>query len=433
MTEQPVSCDVAVIGAGPAGLMAALSAAAEGASVLLLERNPEAGRKLLLTGSGRCNVTNARDIAEFIPAYFGNGRFLYPAFRRFSNTDTIAFFENHGVPLASEADGKLFPASGQAADVRNALMAACRAVGVAFRFGERVTGIVPVSGEPGGRRFRLPTDRNPAGHEAAAVVLTTGGLSYPATGSAGDGLRLAQRLGIAVVPTRPALAPMTCAESWIAGLAGVSVDPVRASLVLRGPDGNETPAGRAEGPLLFTHHGVSGPAVLRLSRDLPKPWPAGASYRILLDLLPHTNRDQLERRIADRLASSPRRGTANALEGILPASLLQAVIRSGGTDPAATAGTLPRSERRTIADRIKALPLTVAKSASYGEAMVTAGGIALDEIDPRSMGIKALPGLFAAGEVIDIDGDTGGYNLQAAFSTGALAGFHAAAGVRRPV
>lgn len=426
------AASVAVVGAGPAGLAAAFAAAEHGARVLLFDRNPEPGRKLLLTGGGRCNVTNAKDIADFIPAYFGNGRFLHPAFRSLSNLDTIRLFENLGVPLKKDDEGKLFPRSDTAADIRDALVSACRTAGVVFRMGERVLGLDPLrDGEDGAPGYRLKTDRERQGIIAAAVVIATGGLSWPATGSTGDGLRWAERLGIGIVPPRPGLAPLTCTNPWIRGLAGVSVDPVRAELVRKDRDGQDSLAGKAEGPLLFTHRGISGPAVLRLSRNLPKPWAEGESYRVRLNLLPGTGGEELDRIAAGRFAAYPRRDAANALEGLLPASLLQAVVRlhSGGEMP--KAGVVTREQRREILRGLQAAELTVARPASYGEAMVTAGGIALSDIDPRTMGVRAWPGLHAAGEVLDIDGDTGGYNLQAAFSTGTLAGLNAAASALR--
>lgn len=426
MSDGPQTAAVAVVGAGPAGLMAALFAAENGASVILLERNPEAGRKLLLTGSGRCNVTNRREMSDFIPAYYGNGRFLYPAFRHHSNLDTIDFFTRHGVQLLEEADGKLFPASGMASDVRDTLLAACRAAGVRFRFSERVLRIEPPpSGEPEAAVFRLVTDQDSDGIFASTVILATGGLSYPATGSMGDGLRWAETWGVDVTPVRPALAPLTCSDNWVADLAGVSVDPVQVALLRHMPGEPDTQAGRAEGALLFTHRGVSGPAILRVSRNLPKVW-AGAAYSLDIDLLPAESREGLDVLLTKQLMRHPRRGAANALDGLLPASLLAEVFRLGGVDPASLAGVMPRAGRHRIGELLKHLPLNVSRPASYGEAMATAGGIARTCVNPRTMEVTKIPGLYVAGELIDIDGDTGGFNLQAAFSTGALAGSSAA-------
>ena len=418
---------VTVIGAGPAGLMAAASSAALGAPTVLFERGPEAGRKLLLTGGGRCNVTNTRDTEDFISAFYGNGRFLYSALRQHANTDTMAFFTKRGVPLVKEGDGKLFPASGRASDIRDTLLDACRSAGVTLRFGERVTGLEALTGSVHqAPAFRLSTTREPEGILSAGVVLATGGLSYPATGCTGDGLRFAEKLGIDLVPARPALAPLLCKEAWVGRLAGVSVDPVRVTLTRMVAGQGETVAGHAEGALLFTHRGVSGPAILRLSRDLPKPWPSGVTFGLRVDLLPGDKREALERKLVSLLAAHPRRGAANALDGLLPASLLQAVFLTASVDPASPAGVFPKEQRGIVAGMLKALPLAIARPASYGDAMVTAGGIALGAIDPRTMEVKNTPGLFAAGELLDLDGDTGGYNLQAAFSTGILAGRSAA-------
>ena len=416
---------VAVVGAGPAGLMAAYSAASDGAKVVLFDRNTEPGRKLLLTGGGRCNVTHDGEWAELISAFFGGGRFLYPAFRALSNRDTVSWFEFRGISVIRENGGKVFPRSGSASDIRDTLVHACREAGVEVRTGTRIRGI-----EPGDGRFRLQTGER-SGWEAAAVVLATGGLSYPATGSDGDGLRWAVKLGVPVVSTRPALAPLRSAEGWVGRLAGVSVDPVRAMLIRRDAEGKEETAGRAEGALLFTHRGLSGPVVLRLSRDLPGSWSGEITYAVLLDLLPDAGLGDLTAQMEALLRAAPKKTAVNALAGLLPASLTAAVLRQAGVETHTTAGTLSAKRCREAAERCKRLEVRIAGPARYAEAMVTAGGIAQSALDPRTMGVKEHPGLFAAGEIVDIDGDTGGYNLQAAFSTGWVAGCHAAAYVRR--
>ncbi len=421
MTRLETARIVAVVGAGPAGLMAAYAAASRGAKVVLFDRNPEPGRKLLLTGGGRCNVTHEGDWSEMTGAYFGGGRFLYPAFRALSNRDTAAWFESRGVPLIREDSGKVFPRSDRASDVRDALLNTCREAGVEVRAGIRIRGIVPKDGW-----FRLQAG-NRTGWEAAAVVLATGGLSYPATGSDGDGLRWAIKLGIPVVPTRPALAPVRSADSWVGRLAGVSVDPVRAFLIRKSGEAGEEPAGRAEGALLFTHRGLSGPVVLRLSRDLPESWSGETTYVVRLDLLPDTALGKLVERMEEMLRAAPRKTVVNALAGLLPASLTAVVLRQSDIDIGTTAGNVSAKRVREAAERCKRLEVRIEGPARYAEAMVTAGGIAQSALDPRTMGVKDHPGLFAAGEIVDIDGDTGGYNLQAAFSTGWVAGTHAAA------
>lgn len=437
MTPLRAPGTVAVIGAGPAGMMAAYAAARAGARVILLERNAIAGRKLLLTGGGRCNLTRDGETGTWLESYFGAGKFLYPAFHALSNHDTVAWFARHDVPVRRVDNGKIFPCSDRAADVRDAMLNACRAAGVEVWFGATVLAVSPRAVSPRATAAGFLLELRPAeAVEANAVVVATGGLSYAATGSTGDGLRWAAALGVPIVAPRPALAPLRCADTWIAALAGVAVGPVAATLLRVGPDGTQQTAGRAQGALLFTHQGVSGPAILRLSRDLPSAWAEKTTYSVALDLLPGHTRASLVEELTARARAQPRKIAANAWAGILPASLLFWLLRHGaptdnGLDPRRPAAHCSPRQIETAAAICKRLLLRLAGPASYEQAMVTAGGIDRAALDPRTMAVRPVPGLFAAGEVVDVDGDSGGYNLQAAFSTGWLAGHHAAQHVRR--
>ncbi len=426
MTPAAATRRLAVIGAGPAGMMAAYAAASAGARVVLLERNAQAGKKLLLTGGGRCNLTRDGVPAAWLEAYFGAGKFLYPALHTFSNHDTIDWFAQQGVPVQRTASGKIFPRSDRAADVRDALLRACRTAGVEVWFDAPVRTLAP-AGEQG---FLLTWNAAPA-LMAAAVVVATGGLSYPATGSTGDGLRWMEALGVPVIAPRPALAPLRCADTRIATLAGVTLDPVRATLLRADTGATPQAVERADGALLFTHQGVSGPVILRLSRALPAEWEAKAVYVVALDLLPTYTHDALVAELTDRARTQPRKTAVNAWAGLLPASLLLVVLRQAlstdkNGDPRRPVAQCTKQQIQAAAAACKRFQLRLAAPARYERAMATAGGIARAALNPRTMAVRPYPGLFAAGEVIDVDGDSGGYNLQAAFSTGWLAGQQAA-------
>jgi hypothetical protein len=401
---------VVVIGAGPAGLMAAIGAAGAGARVAVLEKNRRAGRKLLLTAGGRCNVSHAGRVDELLEHYgAGQGRFLGRAMHAFSNADLCAFFDSRGLGLVEEEDGKMYPRSMRAGDVRRVLLEECRSLGVAVRC-EEPAAAVARSGEGLGVETR--TGRI----EAPAVIVAAGGSSYPATGSTGDGCELCRRLGHAIAPVGPALVPVLLRGHPFAECAGIAIPGSRLTVHRKGKRVTQR-----RGDLLFTHQGLSGPGVIDLSRSIE----AGDELRF--SLLDVESAEDLERELRAEIAAHGRRTVGGCLGGrAVPARVLDRVLAACGIPGNLKAADLDRSRRRLLAERLAAFPAVVERLGGWDEAMVTRGGVSLDEIDPATMQSRLVPGLYVVGETLDVDGDTGGYNLQAAFSTGMLAGRSAA-------
>jgi predicted Rossmann fold flavoprotein len=409
--------NVIVVGGGAAGMLAAGRAAQMGARVWLTDKNRLLGRKLRITGKGRCNVTNAGELDQFIEHYSGAGRFLYGAFHRFFNLELCRLLESYSVPLKTERGGRVFPASDRAADVAEALERFIITQGVQVLTSTEVSALSlspegEVNGVKAGSRF-LPAD---------AVILATGGLSYPATGCTGDGYRWAETLGHHVTDLLPALVPLEIREPWPAALSGLTLRNVEASLW----DGARC-LKRAFGEMLFAHFGVTGPIILLLSRDAAEK-PAG-TLTLKLDLKPALNEEVLDRRLLRDLGKYQRKQMKNALHELLPKALIPAVLGNSGIPEELFADQLTKTQRQGLIHTLKGLPMTVSGTRPMAEAIVTRGGVSLKEVNPRTMESKITPGLYFAGEVLDIDGRTGGYNLQAAFSTGWLAG-ESAAGVR---
>jgi len=387
-------------------------AAEAGARVRLLERGPKLGRKLRLTGKGRCNLTNAAALPEFIEAFAPNGRFLHGAFSRFYRGDLLALLQRLGVRTKVERGGRVFPVSDSALEVAASLERWLVQAGVDVRLNSRVKGLVTAGDRLTG------VDLFHGRMEAAAAIVATGGLSYPGTGSTGDGYELASSVGHTVVPPRPALAPMLTEEAWAGDLSGLALKNVEARLV-RADTG--VVLASEFGEMLFTHTGVSGPIILTLSRQLRD---ARHPVALLLDLKPALSRDDLHARFVREFATARKFGPF--VRELLPRSL-------AGLFPALTGITHDRrlsgitsGERERLIETLKCLRLHVRGLAPIEEAIVTGGGVSLREVDPRTMMSTIVEGLFFAGEVLDLDAVTGGYNLQAAFSTGAVAGRAAA-------
>lgn len=412
--DSTVVADVAVVGAGPAGLTAALAAARAGARVVLCEKLDEPGKKLLATGGGRCNFTNTVPPDEFMARFGRNGRFMQPALARLGAARLCGFFEGLGVPVDSPDGRRVFPASESARDVRDALARRCADLGVRMLLGARASALAVEDGRLAG------VEAGPGVIAARSAILATGGASRPRLGSTGDGYALAERTGHTIVKPVPALVALVVRESWARGLAGVALPDVRAWIDLPGK-----PGGGSRGELLFTHRGVSGPAILDLSGNVARLLDVRSEVPLRVDLTPDAASEEWGLR-AERWRSERGRGMVrNLLDMHLPAGLARALVRLTCASEDVRASRLTRGEARSLCDTIKALPLTATATEGFAKAMVTRGGVSLKEVDPRALESRLVPGLYFAGEILDLDGPTGGYNLHWAFASGDLAGFSA--------
>ncbi len=403
--------DVIVIGGGAAGMLCAGTAAERGKSVLLLEKNEKLGRKLNITGKGRCNLTNHCPWEEVLRNIPGNPRFLYSAMGAFPPDAVMEFFEKEGLPLKTERGNRVFPQSDSAFHVTDTLRGYCRRTGVRIRT-ETVTGLWM---DQDGTLRGVITDK---GRRASAcVVLATGGLSYPGTGSTGDGYRFAAGAGHTIVPPRASLVPLVARESFCGELQGLSL----RNVTLRAyEEGNKKPLYEELGEMLFTHFGVSGPLVLSASahlRELGK-----RDYRLSIDLKPALAADKLDRRLLRDLEEQNGKQIGNALGGLLPRRMIPVLLRLSEVSPAIRVSELSRKQRQCLVERMKDLPIHISDARPVSEAIITSGGVSTKEIDPKTMASKLVPGLYFAGEVIDVDGYTGGYNLQIAWATARAAG-----------
>ncbi len=406
--------DVVVIGGGASGMLAAGSAAERGLRVLLLERNARLGRKLGITGDGRCNLTNTDERDDFIRGFGANGKFLYRAFAEFSNRDLIDFFDGLGVATKEEKGGRIFPASGKAESVIGALARYMKRHGAAVRMSSRAERIVvdPASGTIAGVAIEGPGTMI----ETKNVILATGGLSYPATGSTGDGYAMAHALGHTIVPPRPALVPLETTESFVKDLQGVSLTGVGVSVM----SGRKKIASEI-GDLIFTHYGVSGPVILSLSGIVVEYLDREETVALSIDLKPALDTAGLDELLIGELAGSGGKQVAAVMKGLAPKALVPVLLKAGGISGEKRCGQVTSAERKRLAEQLADFRLTVKRSRPIAEAIVTRGGIDLKEVDPRTMESKNVKGLYFCGEMLDIDGNTGGYNLQAAFSTARLA------------
>lgn len=406
---------VIVVGGGAAGLMAAVSAAQSGAEVVLLEKNNRLGKKLLITGKGRCNVTNTAQLQEFVKNIPGNGKFLYSVFSKFFNWDVRSFFEELDVPLKEERGGRVFPVSDKAIDIVNAFERILRKLAVQIKLDEAV-------------RFLKVEDNKVVGviteedkyYEADAIILATGGSSFPGTGSTGDGYRMARQIGHTVEPLFPALVPLECEEDWVREFQGLSLRNINLSVLVDGKNTQEM-----FGEMLFTHFGVSGPIILSLSRDIAKYLKAGKTVELSLNLKPALTREQLDKRICRDFEKYNRKQIKNALGDLLPSKMISNIIDLAFIDENKYVNQISKEERERLVDLLQNLVMTVTKTRPLSEAIVTAGGISTKEINPKTMESKLIKDLYCVGEVVDVDAFTGGYNLQAAFSMGFVAGENA--------
>ena len=403
---------IAVIGGGPAGLMAAGLAAEAGASVTLFEKNPKVGRKLAITGKGRCNVTNNCDVQTVLANVPVNPRFLYSALGRFSPADAMAFFENLGVPLKTERGGRVFPVSDKAIDVVDALFFWVKRAGVTI-VNEPVEDILTRDGRVTGV-FAGNHD-----HKADRVILATGGASYPLTGSTGDGYRFAKALGHTIVPPRPSLVPLVEDGTVCQSLMGLSLRNV-AITVLE----NDKTIYQDFGEMLFTHFGLSGPLILSASAHMRHF--GSKNYRIEIDLKPALDEKTLDKRVLGDFEKHKNSDFVNALGELLPRKLIPAVIEAAGIDPRVKVHSITKAERASLVRVLKHFPIRISGARPIAEAIVTTGGVSVKQVDPKTMASKVMPGLYFAGESLDVDAYTGGFILQIAWATGRLAGLSAA-------
>ncbi len=400
-----------VIGGGASGIISAVRAAENGSKVILFEKMPQIGRKLRITGKGRCNLTNAADIAEIVKNIPGNGKFLFSALKNFSSADTVNFFENLGVKTKIERGGRIFPQSDDATEVIDALLRRLAILGVEVKTNSPVKEILAenkkIVGVLVGEKI----------FKCDALILATGGLSYPATGSTGDGFKFARRLGHKITEILPSLVPLETEEDFVRDLQGLSLKNVRVKLL---SDGKRV--AEEFGEMLFTHFGVSGPIILTLSRQAAKLLNDGRFVELEINLKPALTPEKLDARLLRDFEKFRGKILKNSLVELLPSKLIPIILDLAYLSEEKRVDSVTAVERRRLIEILRGLPLTITKTRPIDEAIVTSGGISTKEIDPRTMHSKIVENLFIVGEVADIDGFTGGFNLQAAWAMGNLAG-----------
>ncbi len=402
---------VIVVGAGAAGMMAAYFAAKNKNKVTLIEKNEKTGKKIYITGKGRCNITNACDVEDLFANVMSNKKFLYSAFYGFTNSDVIDFFENHGIKTKIERGNRVFPVSDHSSDVISALERALKEQNVDILLNtcvekiecadSRVTGVVLC----GGRKI-----------EADAVIVATGGMSYQATGSTGDGYRFAEESGHKVTECTPSLVPFNAQEEWVAKLQGLSLKNVLVTIY----DGRKK-LYEDFGEMLFTHFGVSGPLILSASAAI-KQNTIKKPLQMFIDLKPALSYEALDKRILREFDDAKNKQFKNSINKLLPSKMIPVIIGLSGIDPDKKVNEISKGEREGLVNLLKKLPVTLNGTRQWNEAIVTKGGISTKDINPSTMESKIIKNLYFAGEVLDLDALTGGYNLQIAWSTGALAG-----------
>jgi hypothetical protein len=407
---------IAVVGAGPAGMMAAIRSSQLGQDVILIEKNPLAGRKLLLSGKGRCNLTNTCTLDSFIKRFSGNGEFLRDAFKKFSNLDLMRFFETRGLELKIERQLRVFPVSNRADSVLEALKKELHKNKVKILYKTAAKDIFTQDNKPKGLLLSdgkvIPTDK---------LIFATGGVSYSFTGSTGDGIKLAQKLGHRIVSLRPGLVPLKVRQQYPRLLEGLALK----NISLRFCDGKrEIVSGIGE--LLFTTCGISGALVLSLSGQIGDWLKVNKNLYVEIDLKPALSKEQLNTRLLREFSLNSKKTIKNMLKALLPKRLIEVFMDIAKIMPDKKVSQISRAERQRIVTLLKGLRLDIAELMPIEEAMITRGGVSLKDINPKTMESRIIKGLYFAGEMIDVDADTGGFNLQAAFSTGYLAGDSAA-------
>ena len=406
---------VAIIGGGAAGLLAGVAAAQNGAQVTIFEKMRLPGKKIMITGKGRCNITNACEIPEFIKNIPGNGRFLNSALHRFTNDDIVLLLESHGLQTKVERGGRIFPVSDKAKDVVDTLVKIFTEAGGKLQFDTKVIEILAKDGQVTGVKTISGV------YPADAVILAAGGASYPGTGSDGGGAKLAAKLGHKIVPLRPSLVPLESDYPYVDDLQGLSLRNVQGTLTA---DGEKI--GSEFGEMLFTHFGVSGPIILSLSNLAAKALDEGKEVELHIDLKPALSEEKLDARIQRDFTQYSKKQLANGMKDLLPQRLIPVVCDMAYLDEEKFINQISREERHRLLAALKNFCVPITSTRPLAEAIVTAGGVSVKEINPKTMESKLIRGLHFAGEVMDVDGYTGGYNLQAAFSSGHAAGMAAA-------
>jgi len=406
---------IIVIGGGPAGMIAAGRAADSGARVTLIEKTQALGNKLLMTGKDRCNFTNVMEIDGFIKKFGKKGAFLYPAFYNFFNDQLRAFFKKMSVPSKEERGGRVFPESDKSEDIKGALLNYMKKTGVKTLFQKQVKDILVKRKTV----YGIKTKENEI-IECDAVILATGGMSYPTTGSTGDGYKFAEKLGHTIVKPRPALVALDTGENWAVELQGLTLENVTAMAESGGKKIAEE-----FGDMLFTHFGVSGPIILTMSKKIGIALETGKVF-LHMDLKPALTFEKLDERLQRDFAKYSNKMFCNSLDDLLPQSLIPVIVKLSRIPPDIMSHSILREERLALVKLLKDLKIEISRTHDISEAIITSGGVALEEIDNHTMESKIIKGLYFAGEVVDLDAPTGGYNLQEAFSTGWLAGESAA-------
>lgn len=429
-----MSDKVIVIGGGAAGMMAAIAASENGREVTLIDKNEKLGKKLYITGKGRCNVTNACDREGLFDNVMTNSKFLYSAFHEFGNLEMMDFLEKAGCPLKVERGDRVFPVSDKASDITAALQKRLKSGNVRILLHTQVKSVMTGENGTDEDRKKLKTVgvelKDGSVLRGDSVIVATGGISYPSTGSTGDGYRFASDVGHTVTDRMPSLVPFQIEEKWCKDLMGLSLRNVSVRLTRGGKELYE-----GFGEMLFTHFGVSGPLILSASsyyvkellRSPGKKQKKGLEndYKLYIDLKPALDQEQLDRRLIRDFEENRNRHFQNALGGLFPARLIPVIVKLSGIEPDRKINEVTREDRRTLITLMKNLPLTITGVRDYNEAIITKGGVAVREVNPSTMESKRVEGLFFAGEVLDLDALTGGFNLQIAWSTGVLAGRHA--------
>jgi len=407
--------DVIVIGGGASGMMAAGKAAEYGLSVVLLEKKPDLGRKLLITGKGRCNITNAAEIDILLQEINSNPKFLYASFNLFANEDIIKFLEIRGVKTVVERGERVFPQSGKSKDVLEAFINYLKEKKVTVQTAQKVQKLLIEGSSVKG----VKTERGSL--FSSRVILAAGGSSYPVTGSTGDGYKMAKEVGHTIIPLRPGLVPLEIVEKWAADLQGLSLKNVNLEAFTGGKS-----LGSQFGEMLFTHFGISGPIVLTLSNIIADSLSKKCEVKLVLDLKPALTLEQFDRRLQRDFEKYSRKNYKNSLTELLPQKMIPIIIKLSGIPEGKPVNQISREERAGLAALLKGLEMRVKKARPLEEAIVTRGGVKVQEVNPKTLESKLISGLYFCGEVLDIDANTGGYNLQCAFSTGYAAGKAAA-------